>query len=264
MIIADAPALWLPPKPAIIRPWEKPPVTASLMVNQLIGFGVGGGFGGNDSFTKLLVHCDGADASTTFTDSSSLAHTLTANGNAQVDTAQSKFGGAALLLDGTGDYVSVPSHADLRFGTGDFTIDLWVRRSASQTNKGIIANRSSGTATEWILQWDDDQANQLNWSTGAAYIINNPGSPLNQDQWYHIEVSRSGTTVRMFVDGTQLASATDSNNYTGTSAIWIGGEAYGGGTPTYMTGWIDEVRISKGIARHTANFTPPTGPYDAG
>src|SRR3990167_9675179 len=96
--------------------------------------------GGNDAFTKLLLHCDGVDAATSFPDVSASAHTVTANGNAQVDTAQSKFGGASLIVDGTGDYLSVPDHADWDFGTGDFTVDFWFRRNGTQ---GAFSNMVS-------------------------------------------------------------------------------------------------------------------------
>jgi hypothetical protein len=87
---------------------------------------------GNDAFTKILLHMDGTNGSTTFTDTNAggSAHTWTANGNAQISTAQSKFGGASGLFDGTGDYITTPDHADYTLGSGDFTIDLWFNCTA--------------------------------------------------------------------------------------------------------------------------------------
>src|SRR3990167_7740340 len=89
--------------------------------------------------TSLMLHMDGADASTTFTDET--GKTVTANGNAQIDTAQSKFGGAAALFDGAGDYLTVSGSADWDLGTGDFTIDFWFRSAIESPN---IDYRSGG------------------------------------------------------------------------------------------------------------------------
>ena len=92
---------------------------------------IGGGV--PDVNTLLLLHCNGADTSTTFIDSSRSHKTVTPNGNSQIDTAQSKFGGASSLFDGTGDYLSVPDSEDWNFGTGSFTFDFWVRFNAAPT-----------------------------------------------------------------------------------------------------------------------------------
>ena len=100
------------------------------------------------AFTKSLLHFDGADASTTFTDES--GKTFTARGNAQLDTAQQKFGTASGLFDGTGDYIDTPDHADWFLGTGDFTIDFWVRFSDVAVDQGFCAQWASDTSM-WRL-----------------------------------------------------------------------------------------------------------------
>jgi hypothetical protein len=94
---------------------------------------------GNDTYTKVLLHFDGSDASTTITDSNSggSAHTWTAAGNAQIDTAQYKFGGASGLFDGTGDWVTTPDHADFTLGSSDFTIDLLVSGECGKRRREI-------------------------------------------------------------------------------------------------------------------------------
>ena len=97
-----------------------------------------------DEYTKLLLHCDGADGSTTFIDSAT-GKTITASGNAQIDTAQYKFGGASGLFDGTNDFLYTPNHADFTFGTGDFTIDFWVRLAAINVQYVFYDNRPSST-----------------------------------------------------------------------------------------------------------------------
>ncbi|MFA9409514.1 MAG: hypothetical protein ACERKJ_11880, partial [Candidatus Dadabacteria bacterium] len=87
---------------------------------------------GVDTYTKLLLHMNGTDESTTITDSGSTGHTVTAEDNAQIDTAVYKFDNASCLFDGTDDYLSVPDHADWNFGSGLFTIDLWFKLAADQ------------------------------------------------------------------------------------------------------------------------------------
>ena len=105
---------------------------------------------GNDGFTKVLLQFNGADASTTITDvnAGGSAHTWTANGNAQIDTAQSKFGGASLLCDGTGDYVTTPDHADFTLGSSDFTIDCWFQVQCGRRG------RSCCSAGRWTTRFD--------------------------------------------------------------------------------------------------------------
>src|SRR3990167_5787652 len=104
--------------------------------------------------TKLLLHMDGADASTTFTDE--VGHVFTPAGNAQIDTAQSKFGGASGLFDGTGDYITTPNSADFDPGTGSFTAEMWIRPAALTGIDGeghyLIGNVDFATGSlGWVL-----------------------------------------------------------------------------------------------------------------
>lgn len=85
----------------------------------------------DDSYTVSLLHMNGVDGSTTFTDES--GKSWTAKGNAQIDTAGSRFGGASALFDGSGDYMELPDHEDFNVGSGDFTVDFWFRKNANGT-----------------------------------------------------------------------------------------------------------------------------------
>lgn len=211
--------------------------------------------GGIDSYAKLVLHGDGTDGSTTITDSGVTGHTVTAFGNAQIDTAQSLFGGASILFDGSGDYLSVPDHADWDFGTADFSIDFNARFGSVGSFPQTFFSRNG--FSEMRLQMDD--ANTLVLYLMGSEIASRSFTPLINTR-YHIEVSRSGTDLRIFVNGTQLgATVTNSTNVTGTSAILIGQVA---GT-NFFNGWIEEFRISKGIARHTSSFSVPTSAYSS-
>ncbi len=208
---------------------------------------------GNDSFTKLLLHCEGTDSSLTFTDSSSSAHTVNSSGEAQVDTAQFKFGTASALFDGVFDTLNAPSHADYAFGTGDFTIDFWVRFNSTTGQQNIF---EFGSAVPASAIYKPPGAVPLRYYNGADRITTT--TVPSTGVWIHVALARSGTDTKLFIDGTQEgATYTDSTNY-GQADINIGSTA---GGPVTLNGWLDEIRVSKGIARWTSNFTPPTAPY---
>ena len=208
-----------------------------------------------DSLTHLLLHCDGADASTTFTDSSSQAHSVTAQGNAQVDTAQQKFGTGSALFDGTGDYLSIPDSNSWNLGTGDFTIEMFFRINAKVASGAIF---ESGLATiDGIRISPTDGVDR--WEiiiNGASQVI---AQVLNDNQWYHMALTRSSGTCRLFVDGTQVGSSfsNTADVTSGTTGVSIGANSVDLGPSLFFNGWLDEIRVSKGIARYTANFTAP-------
>jgi len=218
----------------------------------------------DDSYTKSLLHFDGSDASTTFTDES--GKTWTAYGNAQIDTAQSKFGGASGLFDGTGDYITSPDSADLYFD-GDFTIDFWVRFNSlpsSGAYMSFYAQRVDGNNQLFfgINNTSGTYKGRFYNQTGGTLTIDlfeNLSGTTSTNTWYHIAIIRSGNDFKLFKDGVQCGSTlTDSSPVTD-----FGASVYVGvfGSSFYLNGWVDEFRISKGVARWTANFTPPTAAY---
>ena len=225
-----------------------------------------GGGSSWDSYTKLMLHCDGVDASTTFTDE--IGKTVTANGNAQIDTAQSKFGGASGLFDGIGDYLSLADSDDWNFGSGNFTIDTWVRFNTqiAGANNDFVGQRDAGTNQRgWNVSFYPD-ADQLRFrysTDGISDTLLSVTWDALSAVWYHIAVVRSGNNLYFFVDGTQVGATQDLTGVTifnSTASLFIG--RFGDSTD-YFDGWLDELRISKGIARWTANFTPPTVAYSA-
>lgn len=219
----------------------------------------------SDSYTKLLLHFDGADAATSIIDSSSgkgsRSHIITANGNAQIDTAQYKFGSSSGLFDGTGDSLSIPDHSDWTFFNNDFTIDLWIRFNSVASNQMLVSHQTDGS-NYWQFEWIT--SNQLRFlvnevSSGISITVANAWTP-SINTWYHVSVVRTGNTFKMFVDGTQIGSdATDTEpvpNFSGS--LYIGIIGHDSSEP--FNGWMDELRISD-TARWTASFTSPTRKY---
>lgn len=216
------------------------------------------------SSVVALLHMDGADASTTFTDVK--GHAFTPAGNAQIDTAQSKFGGASGLFDGTGDRITTPASADWDFGTGDFTIEFFVRFNvlppAGENNSySIVGNYGSSTAG-WLVQFRTDApgARLTFGSSGDTPLDGFTWSP-SAATWYHTAVTRASGTVRAFADGVQIGSdVTNTEDISGSTGVLMIG-ALNFGPIQHLNGWLDELRITKGVARYTANFTPPTFPF---
>ena len=216
---------------------------------------------GNSSSIVLAVPMDGANNGTTFTDESATikgsgsAKTLTRNGDTKTVTAESKFYGSSGYFDGTGDYLSASS-ADFAFGTGDFTDECWVRVSAIAEQNFVTTRGSAGNANAWSLAIN---------ASGNLYVYTNAfiatGTiPLKANSWSHVAACRSGSTLRLFIDGIQVASATNSQDFT-VQDLAVGHSV--GGTQFPLTGHMQDVRLYKGVAKYTSNFKPPSSTQNA-
>lgn len=217
------------------------------------------------SNTVLLAHCDGSNGSTTFIDSSTSAKTITANGNAAISTAQSVFGGASAALDGTGDYLSVPDHADWSFGTGQFTVELWVRFSSVGTQMGFIGQYESGgpaATASWLFSRNTSLEFRIISAAGSASTVTGTWSP-STGVWYHLAVDRdSGGVIRLYVNGAVVGSGTNAGDIRdiSTTPLRIGRSTGVAGTD--VAGWIDDVRVTKGVARYGGGtFAVPVAAY---
>lgn len=222
------------------------------------------------AFVSSLLHFDGANGSTTFTDEKSL--TWTPTGNAQISTAQSKFGGASGLFDGTGDWIQTASSSVLDLGTGNFTIEAWIRLTAQTNNfMGILASNEAtflstsrffccyGASAPAPGQQRRVALGGSGIGVGNAVVLST--TQLNLNQWYHAAVTRTGTTTRLFLDGVLESTATSSDSFNfSTNGTLIGANGWDGGAGHYQ-GYIDDLRVTKGICRYTANFTPPTAAF---
>ena len=207
---------------------------------------------------SLLLHMNGSNNSTTFVDNSKNAgiNTITTNGNVAISTAQSKFGGASAVFDGTGDYLSISNNSLYNFGTGDFTVEFWIYINSYQhTYTTIIGTRPDiGTYSDgWSIDYNNS-GNLYGYSDNTIAVA--PGA-LTTGVWTHIAFTRLSGICYLFKNGVVLSSQANTQNFTRTS-LSIG--AAGNGASS-VNGYIDDLRITKGIARYASNFTPPTAPY---
>jgi Concanavalin A-like lectin/glucanases superfamily len=207
----------------------------------------------------LLMHLDGEDLSTTFTDSSQYAHSFSRFGSTTyIRTDQKKFGTGSLRVSSTFNGIETAASNDWAFGTGDFTIELWVWRDTETINLGYVLIEKY---PDWQLALSLDASVGLDFAIAGSIVSSYTWTPTAQI-WYHVAACRVGTTLRTFIDGVQVASVTDSSDIVSTP----GNTLYfplknGSGDPAIR---IDEVRITKGFGWYNANFTPPTEAFSEG
>ena len=208
---------------------------------------------------SLLLHMDGANDSTTFVDSSGYARDVTAEGNAKISTVSSVFGNASGYFDGASDYLSMDPSAELAPGSGNFTFECWVTPSSLRTagvfqlGSGFPTSTSTGRlaiATNSNGTWAAYAKNTSNSSSGSHMYVGGTT--------YHVALVRNSATTTLYVDGsTAIQFFGDTTNYA-DNVLGIGGVQ---DTSRYWLGYIDEFRVTKGVARYTADFTPPAAPF---
>ena len=214
-----------------------------------------------DSYTKLLLHGEGTDASTNIKDASGTNKTVTANGGAQISQVN-----ASGLFDGNSDYLSLADSADWNFGSGDFTIDTYCRFTSTTSNTSICAkffDADGSRAWGFFLITQTLKFYYSTNGTNLTVISDDSGWSPSLNTWYHLAVIRYGNNLNFYVDGVKKGSTWDMTGVTisSVSTTPLNVAAYQAGAYGFLNGYIDELRISKGIARWTTDFTPQTTRY---
>lgn len=175
-------------------------------------------------------------------------------GTAQISTVFSKFGTGSIYTNGAGNYaVSVASSASTL--SGDFTIEFWMFRTTTGANTYMFCLGDSFSASGIEVYISTTGTILTVYSGNAARITTS--TAISQNAWANIAVVRSGTTVSLYLNGTSVGTPwTSSATFSG--AVYVGAEFYNGAVGGAFTGYIDELRITKGVARYTANYTPAT------
>jgi Concanavalin A-like lectin/glucanases superfamily len=216
------------------------------------------------SQTVALFHFDGTNNSTVLTDSSGTGKVATITGNPVISTAQSKFGGASLYVNGDGNshtnFVRADGGSDFLF-SGDFTVDWWQYvvqyTDAFGAFVGLDAPGDENTCSSCVgLSWNSWGAN----IHSIRYPSDSVTAP-SSNSWHHIALTRSASTFRVFADGTLVATDLGITGTLGGVLGITGGSSNGDNGD--FNGYIDELRVVKGVAVWTSDFTPPTAPYTA-
>lgn len=211
----------------------------------------------------LLMHFDGTNNAVAFNDVKN--HPFTVNGTPKISTAQSKFGGASAYFDGAGT-ISTPDSDDWNFAAGDFTIEAWVYRTGlDQYVSAIVSHWNTGSAGDnaWSFVCEANTAYlafgiTTNGTTSTDAGVSS-GVTVPANQWCHVAVSRQSGVLRFFINGVQAGQNTTRNQtiFNSSRPLTVGGISSSSSSGAEWHGYIDDLRITKGVARYTSNFTVP-------
>jgi len=202
---------------------------------------------------SLLLHGNGTNGSTTITDNSPTPKTVTAVGNAQISTAQSKFGGASIAFDGNGDAISTGSSTAFDLSNANWTIEFWHNSTSYSGANNVLVNVFNSNTDKIIIATIGTAGNIYYLLNGNVKIATS--STVATGQWSHIALVRAGAVTTLYRDGFSLGTTTDTP--TSSSKLF----EVGRDVAAFFHGYIDDLRITKGVARYTSNFTPPTLPF---
>jgi hypothetical protein len=215
----------------------------------------------NYQSVSLLLHGDGANNSATFADNSPRVKTPSAvNGNTKISTTESKFNGASIAFDGNGDTLAYASTSDFLFGVGNFTIEFWAWFNSTSSTQALTRQHGQTDQYQWSIYMPS--------TATVAYYLSSTGDTWNvasgvsfgtitTNNWIHVALVRNGSTFTPYLNGVPGTTTTSSASlFATTSALLLGGGIGG----DWFNGFIDDYRITKGVARYTANFSSALPP----
>src|SRR5574343_517265 len=212
---------------------------------------------------SLLLPMTGADNSTTFTDYSPASKTVSRNG-AIIKKTQSKWGQGSGYFDGDADYLSIATDSSLAL-TGDFTIETWIYL-ASETQDQFATILGSGQGTyingcRYVMV-GSTRIVRLGGNFGSSVDVVTAASALSASEWHHIAITRSGTSVKLFLDGVRSGAdgSSDASFDFSITATYIGKNGWDGANGTFY-GYLQDLRVTKGVARYSDNFIVADGPF---
>jgi hypothetical protein len=214
------------------------------------------------SNVTLLLHMDGSSGSTTFTDTSSYGRTITAYGGAAVSTAQSKWGGASLYCDGSGDYLQAASSSNFDWSAGDAVVEAWIRLADMSVTRHLCGttNANSDGKTGFYV----DSSGTIAISKIGVNAVLSTSGVITTNTWYHVAFVKSGSSAYIYVNGTQVASGSASAAWSSGAAPFTIGRTFqtGGGDGDWY-GYVDDLRVTLGNNRgYTGStITTPTAAF---
>lgn len=204
------------------------------------------------SYVTALLHFDGTNGSTSTPSNAPVGSATWAPSTGTITTSQSVFGGASIDLTAGNAFVPASSNAPLTFGAVDWTVEGWWRFSTTAGDQ-VLSEQSSGGPT---FEFYKSSAGTLRIVQNATDALLGTWTGVTTGVWYHVAIVRFGSTVYGYINGTQVGSTAAQTINDGGGATRVGGHA-----GAYFSGYVDEYRVTKGIARYTTNFTVPGSPF---
>lgn len=186
-------------------------------------------------------------------------------GDAKISTAVVKYGASSMIFDGTGDYLILPSSNTLQFGTIPFTVEFWMYPTNVTGDRGIFGLHIIGSTSNLAIRISNGKMSY--WFSNSTPVNTGTATTIVTNQWYHVAFVRTVETsnnIRLYINGVSEAGLTITNT-THSVPILTGvvGRSYADNDQQYFIGYLDDLRVTRGVARYTADFTPPTTPMAA-
>ena len=194
---------------------------------------------------------------------SSMLNDFETGGDAKISASVKKYGNSSIYFDGTGDYLTAPYSPNMLLGTGNFTIEFWAYFNSVASGQTLAKQDNNSTTFTWVF--NVPSTGTLSYylsSTGSTWNISSAVSigSIVINSWYHVALVRNGSTFTPYLNGVAGTPTTNSAAlFASTSPLLVGAGATGGNVP--FNGYIDDFRITRGVARYTTAFTPPTTPF---
>lgn len=222
-----------------------------------------------DANTKLLTLNSGS-----LVDKSAAPHAITKYGDVSIQpfspfapaTYSTASHGGSAYFDGSGDYLTLNGSSDFAFGTGDFTIEMWVYKQVDGTITGttgqFFVDFRPSTGVGGYPTLISTPTNTIRYDTSSVSLISQ--TVMAKDTWYHVAVCRTSGVSKLFINGVAEASGADTSNcIVGAVRPMIGADGYQNAAQGIFKGYISNLNVIKGTAKYTTNFTPPTAPVVA-
>ncbi|MGA1825861.1 MAG: LamG-like jellyroll fold domain-containing protein, partial [bacterium] len=211
------------------------------------------GIDATDAFTTLLLHMD----DTSLTDV--MGNTVTKLGDVARSMTQSKFGGYSAYFDGAGDYLTIPYTDDFNLSTSDWTLEAWFYSNSFAAPSCIVSKDTYGINFDWCIRLMNATTIGL-YSNRTTTALTVTVPTMNTGEWYHVAAVRHDGTNIIYLNGFRYGSNTMTISNSSQSYVTVGCQSWNNPNCLF-NGYIDELRVSKGIARWTSNFTPAHYPY---
>jgi hypothetical protein len=186
-------------------------------------------------------------------------------GDAKISTAVVKYHTGSMLFDGTGDYLILPVSNTLQFGTSPFTVEFWMYPTNVTGDRGIFGLHIIGSTSNLAIQISNGKMSY--WFSNSTPVNTGTATTIVTNQWYHVAFVRTAdatNNIRLYINGVSEAGLTITNTTHSVPAITgVVGRSYADFNNFYFIGYLDDLRVTRGVARYTANFTPPTAPFAA-